>query len=243
MMEQKNEDVVIEDVSANYAIIAVEGPKSWELMEKIVSFEISSLSYQGFFETEWAGNKMVVARIGYTAEYGYQLMVDVEQAQTLWETIMNEGAAFGAQTCGWKVLDSCMLEVRQPNIDLELEGRNVFEATLNWLVDFRKDEFVGREALLVMKEQGFERSMVGFVAPQETIVQQGDVVKVEDEVIGQVVYAVTSGALGKKLGLAMLDNQYAVSGLELAVDANGLAAINTVSSPYIMPKSWSIKMM
>jgi glycine cleavage system aminomethyltransferase T len=243
MRKQSSEDVVIEDVSTQYAIIGVEGPQSWELTQKLVDFEITSLPYQGFFETEWEGNDIVVARIGYTAEYGYQFMIREEQAPKLLEVLLQEGVPFEAQLCGWKVLDPCMLEVRQPNIDLELDQRNLFEAALNWLVDFRKDEFVGRDAVLNMKEQGFQRSMVGFSAPQDVNVREGDAIKVEDDVVGQVVCAVNSGVLGKKLGLAMLDNKYAVSGLELAVDAGGLSAINTISSPYILPKSWSIKMI
>ncbi len=130
-----------------------------------------------------------------------------------------------------------MLEVRQPIPRLETTGDvNVIEIGANWLVDVTKDAFVGKEAVLAAFESRQGRRTVGF-SGGDTVPEPGARVLAGGEDIGEVVFAVRSVGLGTTLGLARVEAGLAAAGLELTVAGAG---VTTLTSPYIVPKSWSI---
>ncbi|MBL0387159.1 aminomethyltransferase family protein [Tumebacillus sp. ITR2] len=243
LQERKTDEVEITDLSDDYALIAFEGPYSWKAAASLIDYDISLLPFQAFVATEIEGSEALLFRNGVTGEYGYKVLLANDAAVALWEKLVaHDAASYPVKAVGHSTLEIAMLEVRQPNVLVETEGLNVFESSLEWVVSFYKENFVGRDALDAKRGDGVNRRIVGFSIEEGELSEQDSVV-LEDETIGTVLQVRNSGALGKKLGLALVDELFAVSGIALQAQnqAGERVTINTISSPYILPKSWAIK--
>ncbi|MEV0199616.1 glycine cleavage T C-terminal barrel domain-containing protein [Nonomuraea sp. NPDC050691] len=227
-----DEGVEITDRSGDLTVLGLEGPYAWGVVGRLIDAELASLPFESVVDTTWNGADIVFARTGFTGEYGYQMIVPVEHAADLWRQSLEH-----AQAAGQEALELAMLEVRQPIPRHEVtEGATVVEIGANWLVDVTKDEFVGREAVLAAFEAGGGRRTVGF-SGGAGVPAPGTRVWVNGQDIGEVVHAVHSVGLGATLGLARVDQDLAAAGLELTVAGT---EVTTLTSPYIVPKSWSI---
>ncbi|WP_157251760.1 glycine cleavage T C-terminal barrel domain-containing protein [Nonomuraea typhae] len=213
-------------------VLGLEGPYAWGVVGRLIDGELASLPFESVVDTTWNDADIVFARTGFTGEYGYQMIVPKEAAGQLWtQSLEHAGAA------GQDALELAMLEVRQPIPRCEVtEGATVIEIGANWLVDVTKDAFVGKDAVQAAFEAGGGRRTVGF-AGGEGVPAPGTRVFAAGEDVGTVVHAVYSVGLGTTLGLARVDADLAAAGLEFTV---GGAAVTTLTSPYIVPKSWSI---
>ncbi|MEU4226826.1 glycine cleavage T C-terminal barrel domain-containing protein [Nonomuraea sp. NPDC026600] len=230
--EHNDEGVVITDRSADLTVLALEGPYAWGVVGRLIDGELASLPFESVVETDWNGTEIIFARTGFTGEYGYQMIVPIEAAAELWSQALEHAGAAGQEA-----LELAMLEVRQPIPRHEATaGASVIEIGANWLVDVTKDEFVGREAVLAAFESGQGRRTVGFTGG-DAVPEAGARVLAGGEDIGEVVHAVHSAGLGATLGLARVDAELAAAGLEFTV---GGVEVTTLTSPYIVPKSWSI---
>ncbi|PWK15855.1 aminomethyltransferase family protein [Tumebacillus permanentifrigoris] len=241
--ERKTGDVEIEDLSDALSILAVEGPYSWKAAAGLIDFDISLLPFQSFVENEIDGVQAIFCRNGVTGEYGYKVVIESEAAAGVWEKLLGHDASqYPVQAVGHSTLEVAMLEVRQPNVAVETADVNVFESCLEWVVSFYKEDFVGREALEAKRGEGVNRRIIGFSVEAGSLSEQDSIV-LEDETIGTVLQVRDSGFLGKKLGLALVDELFAVSGiaLEATNQAGERVTVQTISSPYILPKSWAIK--
>ncbi|MFB4285483.1 MULTISPECIES: aminomethyltransferase family protein [unclassified Nonomuraea] len=232
LLARKEEDVEITDRSGDLTILGLEGPYAWGVVGRLIDGELASLPFESVVDTTWDGVDIIFARTGLTGEYGYQMIVPIESAAGLWSQSLKH-----AQPAGLEALELAMLEVRQPIPRHEATpGASVIEIGANWLVDITKDEFVGRDAVVEAFESGGGRRTVGFTGCTGVPVP-GTRVQAGGQDIGEVVYAVHSVGLGATLGLARVDGELAAAGLDLAV---GGLPVTTLTSPYIVPKSWSI---
>jgi glycine cleavage system aminomethyltransferase T len=229
--EHNDEGVEITDRSGDLTVLGLEGPYAWGVVGRLIDGELASLPFESVVDTEWNGAEIIFARTGFTGEYGYQMIVPIESAAELWsQSLEHAGAA------GQEALELAMLEVRQPIPRFEITpGATVIEIGANWLVDVTKDEFVGRDAVLEAFESGLGRRTVGFTG--DSVPEVGTRVLAGGQDIGEVVHAVHSAGLGATLGLARVEADLAAAGLEFTV---GGAGVTTLTSPYIVPKSWSI---
>ncbi|NAS21003.1 aminomethyl transferase family protein [Herbidospora sp. NEAU-GS84] len=227
-----DEGVEIVDRSADLTVIGLEGPYAWGVVGRLIDGELASLPFEAVSDTVWNDVEIVFARTGFTGEYGYQMIVPVESAADLWRATLEH-----VTPSGQEALELAMLEVRQPIPRLETAGdADVIEIGANWLVDVTKDEFVGKEAVLAAFESRQGRRTVGF-SGGDVVPEPGARVLAGGEDVGEVVFAVRSVGLGATLGLARVEAGLAAAGLELTVEGAG---VTTLTSPYIVPKSWSI---
>ena len=246
LMEQKLEDVELEDLSDAWASIAFEGPYAWKLGQSLVNFEISSLPFQSFVEIEWKGHKSMLARVGGTGEYGYKLIIPAELAIESWNELLGfTEDDLKVQAVGQEALDVSFLEVRQPSIKVEGLNLNLYEACLEWLLTPHKEEFIGISALQGQKEKADGRKLVGFTFNKENELNQGDDLLIEDTKVGHVMQVHYSPSLEKNLGIGIVEQFFAVSGIEMEGlnTAGERVIVETKSSPYVLPKSWSIKIL
>ncbi|MGQ9557832.1 MAG: aminomethyltransferase family protein [Desulfurispora sp.] len=232
----------VRDLSEQYAVLGLEGPYAWQVLSRVADFDVSILAYKGFLPASWQGEPFWVARMGYTAEYGYRIYAAPGLAEQLWTVLAGE-----AEPAGYHALEVAMLEVRQPLLHRELgEDGNVLRCGLNWLVDLNKEDFWGKEALMAQRQNGYDYLTVGFCAGPAVQLAAGCVVAAaEGTEIGQVVTCLFSPGLGKQLGLARLQHEWTASGLDLLVrDVHGeWQPVRTLSAPYITPKSWNVAMV
>ncbi|MEV7967002.1 glycine cleavage T C-terminal barrel domain-containing protein [Sphaerisporangium sp. NPDC088356] len=232
LREHNDEGVEITDRSEELTVLGLEGPYAWGVVGRLIDGELASLPFESVVDTNWGDTEIIFARTGFTGEYGYQMIVPREAAPELWaQAVEHAGAA------GQEALELAMLEVRQPIPRHEAtDGTSVIEIGANWLVDVTKDEFIGKDAVLKALESGQGRRTVGF-SGGASVPAPGARVLAGGQDVGEVVHAVHSVGLGTTLGLARVDADLAAAGLEFTVDD---AEVTTLTSPYIVPKSWSI---
>lgn len=205
-------DVRIQDLTEELGALAVQGPESGRILERLVrkKGDFRGLRRFAFYEDTVANAPVTVSRTGYTGELGYELFFNRKHARQVWEALWKEGRPAGLTLCGWAARDTLRLEKGYPLYGQDLkETVTPWEANLKRFVSFRKD-FVGRTALESAKDM--ERSMVRLV----TIVVDGGriprsgyaVLSKEGEEVGRVTSGGVSFTTGKNIGLALVRASY-----------------------------------
>lgn len=242
--QTEGEEVTIQDLMDEKALVQIEGPEAWKVVKDVFEIEIENLALRAFEVAEWKGEEITIVRIGRSSEYGYMVISSFEKAAEVCSAYTNGNWEFPVIEGGFGVIELSMLEVHQPNFIRETSKYgNIFELAQQWYIQFDKEDYIGYEKLMEQFNEGITRTTVGFVCDTDCAIESDVGVYVEDECIGSVVYVKDSIKLEKKLGIAVLQKPYAVSGLNLEVDtAEGKKEINTVSGPFIRPASWDKKM-
>jgi aminomethyltransferase len=178
-----------------------------------------------------------LARIGYCGEFGYMLLVAPEAAVPVFEQLQK--LAPEAVLCGRDIQDLLRLEVRSFNLEKDVpNGASPLEAGLHWMIDFRKDEFPGREPLIREKDTGLNRKLVAFELAKPLNGTALSAVRDGAETIGHVVNFDYSTRRGRTIGLAYIDEDYGWPGVDLEVDSeSGILPIRTVSAPFVLTES------
>lgn len=223
-------DVAVEDLGASHELISLNGPFAWELLAALEGQEIIGFPYLSFYSP--APNQWYF-RAGKTGEYGYDLLVPRDEAGALWERIVRAGAAFDLVPAGVRALRHCALE--NWFFDIHCEGAadlTPIELQLQWRISARK-EYVGAEALRARRAAGVTRRVTALQAEAE--MAPGDAVTCGGDVIGKVLWAERSITLGEHVGVGLLEQAYAHSGIDrYAVRHGGVEApIRTVSAPFV----------
>jgi aminomethyltransferase len=204
-----------EDVSSEWALLAVQGPEALDRLE-IEPFT--------FREDEVLGTRCLVAGTGYTGERGCELGCAPDDAPALWDAVLAQGIV----PCGLGARDTLRLEVCYPLHGNDISpDRTPIEAGLRWACALDK-EFTGVEALRRQKEDGPVEKLVAFVMDEKAIPRQGMAVAEG----GEVTSGSLSPMLGLGIGLAYVCSELAEPGTELSIDVRGRAkAAHVVKKP------------
>jgi aminomethyltransferase len=209
--------VQITDRHADVAVLAVQGPRSPQVLQAVGL--AADLPYMSFTDGE-----VTVCRTGYTGEHGYELLVAAERAGELWDALLAAGEPEGLRPCGLGARDTLRTEMGYPLHGHEL-SREITpnQARAGWAVGWRKPRFWGREALLAEKEAGPTRLLWGLRATGRGIPRPGMAVLDGDGArIGEVTSGTFSPTLKVGIGLALLDTAAGVAeGAEVSVDVRG----------------------
>jgi aminomethyltransferase len=229
--------VEVVDRSGDMTVIGMEGPYAWGPVAAVVGEEFTALPFEGVAPVTFESEQCLFTRSGFTGEYGYKLIGSRETCQTLRARLLDEQAI----ATGYAALETAMLEVRQPILHREAgEGGTVLSCGWNWLTDFTKESYVGREAVMAEYESGPATLTVGCSIEAPEAVESGAVVLAGDAEIGTVVHCVASPKVST-LALARVQPQYAAAGLDLSVESHaGTAKARSLTSPYVVPQSWSL---
>jgi aminomethyltransferase len=204
LLAEAPEGVKVLDHHTQYAVLAVQGPRSDEVLDAI-GFPTGH-DYMSFVEAEFEDTGVVVCRTGYTGERGYELIALNEVAGTLWDRLLEAGASYGMLPCGLGARDTLRTEMGYPlhgqDISLDVTPN---QAGLGWAVGWRKDTFWGREALVAEKEAGPQRRLRGLVALERGIPRPGMIVNlVSDVPLCEITSGTYSPTLKKGIGLALV---------------------------------------
>ena len=230
LLAEAPEGIELEDQHETHSILAVQGPKSDEVLEAM-GFPTGH-DYMSFVEVDLDGAPVTVCRTGYTGERGYELVVPNEAAGALWDRLFAAGAEYGITACGLGARDTLRTEMGYP-----LHGQDITrevtpnEARLGWAVGWKKEEFWGRSALVAERETGPKRVLRGIVANGRAIPRPGmRVLLAADVPVGQVTSGTYSPTLKKGVGMALIASQV-TDGAEVSVDVRGRREIFTVTKP------------
>jgi aminomethyltransferase len=228
--------VTVTDMHADVAVLAVQGPRSLQVLELLGM--PGELSYMSFVTgSGGAGAEVTVCRTGYTGEHGYELLVAAERAGELWDAVLEAGQDLGIRPCGLGARDTLRTEMGYPlhghELSLEISPN---QARAGWAVGWKKPVFWGREALLAEKEAGPARLLWGLRASGRGIPRPGmAVLDAEGTRVGEVTSGTFSPTLRTGIALALLDTSAgAEAGTELAVDVRGRPqAVEVVKPPFV----------
>jgi aminomethyltransferase len=198
------EGVKVLDHHTQYVVLAVQGPRSDEVLEA-VGFP-SGHGYMSFVETEFEDTGVVVCRTGYTGERGYELIARNEVAEALWDRLLDVGSAQDILPCGLGARDTLRTEMGYP-----LHGQDITldvtpnQAGLGWAVGWKKDAFWGRDALVAEKEAGPKRKLRGLVSLERGIPRPGMQVSLLPDVpLCEITSGTFSPTLKKGIGMALV---------------------------------------
>jgi aminomethyltransferase len=215
-----------EDRSDQTCLIAVQGPRALELLtalgcELALPAELPAFNVRA---TRLMGLGVSLARTGYTGEDGVEVIVANADAPALWRGLIEQGRAFGVEPVGLAARDTLRLEARLSLYGNEIdESTHPFEAGLGWTVKLDAADFIGKEALVRIKQQPLTRQLVGFEMVGRGIARQG--YPIHSSAGGAAIGVCTSGApapsLGKNIGLGYVPPSHAAVGSELSIDCRG----------------------
>lgn len=212
-------DATMEDVSDEYALIAVQGPNAPAIVQRLTQTPLGEIKYYRFVDGDVAGVPAIISRTGYTGELGFELYVPWEQAPTVWNALLADG---DVSPCGLGARDTLRLEAGMALYGHELDiGTTPLEAGLGWLVKLGKSSFQGKDVLVRQHEDGVERRLVGFTFDERAIPRHGMPVWYGDLDVGTVCSGTMSPTLGVPIGTCYLPAAAAVVGTQFAVDVRG----------------------
>lgn len=236
--------IVIDDQHLTHGIIAVQGPRSTEVLEALglpTDHDYMSMAMARFEDAP-----VVVCRTGYTGEHGYELVAPNEVLGSLWDAVVAQAEAVGGMPAGLGARDTLRTEMGYP-----LHGQDIsptitpVQAMLGWAVGWEKPSFMGRDALVAERSAGPSRRLRGLLALERGIPRAHMAVHLlsesEDPLAGAIVGEVTSGTfsptLKQGIALALLDPSLGVDD-EVIVDVRGRPSrFRVVKPPFVQPST------
>jgi aminomethyltransferase len=230
LTEAAPDGVTVTDQHDAYAVLAVQGPRSDEVLTRLGI--PTGHGYMSFQATRHGGAEVTVCRTGYTGERGYELVVPSESATMVWDALVEAGQPEGIQPCGLGARDTLRTEMGYPlhGQDLSLDV-TPNQGRVGWAVGWSKPEFWGRDVLLAERAEGPARVLRGIVAVGRGIPRPGMRVMLTAHVpVGEVTSGTFSPTLRKGVGLALVDSQV-TDGAEVAVDVRGRREVFVLTKP------------
>jgi aminomethyltransferase len=219
---QKGFDVDVMNQSDDYTQMALQGPKSPEILKPLTQIELEKMSSFGVERGSVAGVDALVSRTGYTGEDGFEIYTLAQNPEKIWDAILEEGNKYGIQPVGLGARDTLRLEARLMLYGNDIdESTTVLEAGMRWLIKFKKGDFLGRESLLKQKEEGVGRKIVGFELLEKGIARPHYPVFIGNEKMSEVRSGSFSPFFQKSIGLAYLPMEYTEIGTEFTIEIRG----------------------
>jgi aminomethyltransferase len=225
MQHKPAQGVTIENQSAQYGQIAVQGPRARELVSELVDIQLDSMKYYHFGEGKVVGVPAIIARTGYTGELGFELYVPAQTAAKVWNALMEAGQKYGVKPIGLGARDTLRLEVGYLLYGNDMDNTTTaLECGLGWITKLDKGNFIGRDVLVAQKERGLSRKLVGFEMIDRAIGRHGYNI-FESETSANAMGVVTSGTAGPSINLnfghAYVASSHAKEGTEIFIDVRG----------------------
>jgi aminomethyltransferase len=217
-------DCALDDQSAAFALLALQGPRAEAILQSLTSIELSQIAFYHFAEGRVNGDPAIVARTGYTGEDGFELFVSPDAAPGLWRKLVEAGRPQGLLPAGLGARDTLRLEARMLLYGNDMdETTTLVESGLGWIVSAHpgKGDWNGRSVLLEQKANGAPRKLVGFETTERGIPRHGYPVYLGDEASGTVTSGSFAPFLQKSIGLAYLPSARSAVGTELSVEIRG----------------------
>ena len=225
------DDVEILDISALRCRIAFQGPKAEELLNPFVEVELSTLKRFYFTYTDFNDIPIFLAHTGYTGEDGFELSFECKDATEIWDSIL----ATGAHPIGLGARDSLRLEACYSLYGHELSDEiTPVEAGIGWVVKPKEGiDFIGKRALLLQKERGTSRILVGISLKDRGILREHYKIFKDNKEIGYITSGGYSPTLKKTIGLGLINSEFKEVGTELEVEIRTkLLQAEIVSLPF-----------
>jgi aminomethyltransferase len=199
--------VEIENQSESYTQIAIQGPRSEELLADFTENGIAEIGYYHFISGQVIGIDSIISRTGYTGEDGFEIYFksSEDQAVEMFMQLAEAGKGLNILPAGLGARDTLRLEAKMALYGNDIDdSHTVLEADLSWILKLKKGEFIGRNALLAQKEAGISRKLIGFELTEKGIARHGYPIYLNGKTIGSVTSGTFAPFLKKPIGLTYL---------------------------------------
>ncbi len=151
------------DLSENYSLLAIQGPKAVEAMQSMTSVDLAEIKFYNFVVADFAGiDYVIISATGYTGSGGFEIYCKNDQVKQIWDKVFEAGADYGIKPIGLAARDTLRLEMGYCLYGNDINDEtSPIEAGLGWITKFTKD-FVNKEALEKEKAHGPERKLIAF---------------------------------------------------------------------------------
>lgn len=214
--QKKSLRVEVIDKSDDVSLLAIQGPDSMKTLQKLTAIDLSKMEYYTFVHGKIADVDAVISRTGYTGELGFEIYFKSSRslADTVWNAIMDAGREYSIKPIGLGARDTLRLEsgfcLYGNDID---RTTNPLEAGLGWITKLEKGDFIGRDVLLKVQQDGLKRKLVGFTIDEDkAFPRHGYEIRADGKTIGVVTSGTVSPVLVKGIGMGYVTLPYAQQG-------------------------------
>ncbi|PHR12683.1 MAG: glycine cleavage system protein T [Aequorivita sp.] len=223
------------NLSDDYSLLAIQGPKAVEAMQSLTSEDLSAIKFYHFKVADFAGiEHVIISATGYTGSGGFEIYCKNSEVEQVWNKVMEAGKDFGIKPIGLAARDTLRLEM-----GFCLYGNDIndttspLEAGLGWITKFTKD-FINSENLKKQKEEGVKRKLIGFELSERGIPRHDyEIVDKDGKKIGTVTSGTMAPSLNKGIGMGYVTTENSTPGTEIFIQIrNKPVAATIVKTPF-----------
>ena len=230
LIKNSNDDVVIEDISGYINLIAVQGPKSLDVLNDILGCTLNQLKYYHFLQLKFNNDMITVSRTGYTGELGFEIYANNKSTVSFWEDILNY-ELLKVTPVGLGARDTLRLEMNYVLYGMDInKSINPIEAGLGWITSFDKGDFIGRDSLVIQKNKK-HRKRIAFEMLERAVPRNNYNILVDGNIVGEVTSGTQSPTLNKGIGIGYIHIDHSSPGTEVSIDIRSMEKSAVIVSP------------
>lgn len=240
----ENNTAGLEDITDSHVVLSIDGYNAWKVVKELFGTDVLGLPYLSVETYPFEDGSVLLFRCGKTSEFGYLLMAPKENGPKLMEALLDASEKYQGGLCGSNIHHELRLEGRFFNIFAEgLRVKDPLSLGLQWMIDFDKESFLGRDAILQRRQKGLKNKIIGIkVNASEGELRVKDFVFADGRQVASVVASCFSHVLNSYIGLALFPVDIAFAGLRFNLGKPDGSVVETISMPPIIPKSLSVKL-
>ncbi|MFY7743054.1 MAG: glycine cleavage system aminomethyltransferase GcvT [Flavobacterium sp.] len=227
--------VDMKNLSDDYSLLAIQGPKAVEAMQALTSVNLSEIKYYHFEVADFAGiEHVIISATGYTGSGGFEIYCKNAEVEQIWNKVFEAGAPFGIKPIGLAARDTLRLEMGFCLYGNDInDSTSPLEAGLGWITKFTKD-FVNSENLKKQKEEGVSKKLVGFELLERGIPRHDyEIVDANGNNIGIVTSGTMAPTVGKGIGMGYVKTEHAAVDSEIYIQIrNNKVLAKVVKMPF-----------
>lgn len=225
----------VKDTTDSICQLAVQGKMAEATLQKLTNVDLTAIEYYHFTEDKLAGVQMIISRSGYTGEPGFEIYFENKYAKQVWMDVFEAGEEFEIEPIGLAARDSLRLEKKMYLYGNDIDNTtNPIEAGLGWITKLDKGEFIGRNIIKQVKEQGAKRQLAAFILLEPGFPRKGYKIFKDGNHIGEVTSGTVSPVLEKGIGLGYVKKEFSKigTGIELEV-RNKMIPAEIIKPPFV----------
>lgn len=217
-------DVEMKNLSEDYSLLAIQGPKAVEAMQSLTSIDLSSIVYYHFEVGDFAGvEHVIISATGYTGSGGFEIYCKNNEAEQIWDKVFEAGKNFGIKPIGLAARDTLRLEMGFCLYGNDIDDTtSPLEAGLGWVTKLAKEDFIDKDFLAKQKEAGVERKLVAFELVDRGIPRHDyPILDVNGNTIGKVTSGTMAPTVQKAIGLGYVTVDHSAVDSEIFIEIRG----------------------
>ena len=233
LKKNKFGDIEISDMSRDIGLLALQGPKSKEILQLLTEEDLDTLKFYNFLTGELDGFEATISRTGYTGELGYELYIHCDHIADIWDKLLEVGKNHGINPVGLGCRDTLRLEMKYLLYGNDInEKTSPLEAGLGWITKLNKDYFIGKKTICNSKNK-ITKHLICVEMEEKSIPRKGYKIYSGENLIGKITSGTMSPSLGKGIGLGYVSTPFKGTGTELDIEIRGRKKkAKVVKSPF-----------